>query len=84
MFTLQSTAVSWDCWEYSAVVLPTLGLPHFPHTCTNSRVSNYKKENWTVQNMKFQESVFLILVHEYMKLHEYKVVLPVLFSDQAK
>lgn len=81
VFTLQSTAVSWDPWELNAVVLPTLGLPHFSHACTNSRVSNYKKENRTVQNMKFQESVFLI--HVYEKLHEYKVVLhAVLLTEQ--
>lgn len=73
VFTLQSTAVSWDPWELSPVVLPTLWLLHFSHACTNSRVSNYRKENWTAQNMKFWESVFLIHVHE--KLPEYKVVL---------
>lgn len=77
VFTLQSTAVSWDPGELSAVVLPTLGLPHFSHACTNNRVSNCKKKNWTVQNMKFQESAFLILARE--KLHEYKVVLYALF-----
>lgn len=77
VFTLLFTVIPWDPWERAAVVFPTLGHPHFFCVCTSSKVNNYSRENRTVQNMRFQESVFLIHWHE--KLHEYSLVLILLF-----
>ena len=44
---------------------------HFFHECTKNTVSNYKKENWTVQNIEFQES--MRLTHVHTKNHKSKV-----------
>lgn len=78
MFTLWFTAVPWDPWELDTVVLPTLEHPHFFCVCTSIKMNNYKRENRIMQNMRFQESVLLIHMHE--KLHEYNVLLILLFS----
>lgn len=77
MFTLWVTVILWDPWELDAVVLPTLGHSYFFCVCTSSKVNNYKRENKTMQNMRFQETVFLIHMHE--NLHEYSVMLILLF-----
>lgn len=77
VFTLFFTVIPWDPWDLDAVVLPTLGHPHFFCVCPSSKVSNYKREDRTVQNMRFQESV--LLYHKHEKLHEYSAVLIFLF-----
>lgn len=63
---------NWMLW-----FCPPWGTHIFFCVCTSSKVNNYKRENRTMQNMRFQETVFLIHMHE--NLHEYSVMLILLF-----
>lgn len=84
VFSLWSTVVPWDAWELNTVVLLTFGLPHFSRVCTNNSVNNYKKNNWTTQSMKFQGSMFLILLITCVRSSMSTRQRMLCFADQAK